>query len=96
MKPRYILTFEWPHDPHAKSPDSGRDPKPRQVRAALEPSGIEFEEIYSTVGRVELVAVVRAPSHSALSAALFEMSVNDRVRTETMRAFDTEDLGCYR
>jgi len=96
MKPRYIVTFEWPHDTDARRADSGSEPKSQRVRAALEASGIEFEEMYSTVGWVELLAIVRAPSHSTLSAALYEMTVNDRVRTETMRAFADEDLGCFR
>jgi uncharacterized protein with GYD domain len=54
--------------------------------------GIEIKETYWTVGRYDIVHVFEAPDDQAAAAISIALGSIGNVRTETMRAFEAEDM----
>ena len=64
-----------------------------QARRVIEQMGGRMDMIYWTQGRYDLVAVVEAPDDETATAALLRIAGQGAVRTETLRAFDAEEMG---
>ena len=60
------------------------------AKGTLKAFGLKIKQIYLTMGRYDLVAVVRAPDDEAVAKFVLSLSSQGNVRTETIRAF-TED-----
>ena len=60
------------------------------AKGTLKDFGIEIEEFYMTMGRYDLVAIVKAPDDEAVAKFVLALGSKGNVRTETIRAF-TED-----
>ena len=89
--PRYVTLVTWT--------DQGvRDVKQTTqraegVRRMVEQMGGRMDTIYWTQGRYDLVAVVEAPDDETAAAMLLKVGGLGAVRTETLRAFDAEEMG---
>jgi len=64
-----------------------------QVRRMVEQMGGRMETIYWTQGRYDLVAVMEAPDEETAAAIMLRVAGGGNVRTETLRAFDAEEMG---
>ena len=64
----------------------------RQVRAQNEQRGFKTIGVYWTQGRYDLVAVVEAPSEEAMMAGLLNVAGAGNVVSETLRAFDENEM----
>jgi uncharacterized protein with GYD domain len=55
--------------------------------------GVTFNEIYWTVGQYDSVAIVEAPNEEAVTSALLSVGALGNTRTQTLRAFSSEEMG---
>jgi uncharacterized protein with GYD domain len=62
------------------------------ARGQLERLGINFKDIYWTLGSHDLVAVVDAPDDESLAAGLLAVAGQGNVRTTTLRAFSSDEM----
>ncbi|MGZ6392430.1 MAG: GYD domain-containing protein [Ktedonobacterales bacterium] len=63
-----------------------------EARAENERRGFKVLGLYWTEGRFDLVAVVEAPDEHAMLAGLFNVASAGNVRSETLRAFNTDEM----
>ncbi len=61
------------------------------AKGTLKAFGIKLKQIYLTMGRYDLVAVVRAPDDEAVAKFVLSLSLQGNVRTETVRAFEEDE-----
>jgi uncharacterized protein with GYD domain len=54
--------------------------------------GVRFEQIYWTVGPHDIVAIAEVPDDESVSAFLLELSSVGNVRSNTLRAYDREEM----
>jgi uncharacterized protein with GYD domain len=60
------------------------------AKGTLKAFGMKIKEIYLTMGRYDLIAIVKAPDDEAVAKFVLSLSSQGNVSTETVRAF-TED-----
>lgn len=63
-------------------------------RKQCEKAGARVREVYRTMGRYDIAAVVEAPDDIVLSSLMYSVGALGNIRTETLRAFtrqETED-----
>lgn len=63
-------------------------------RKQCEKAGAQVRDIYRTMGRYDLAAVLEAPDDVVLSSLMYSVGAMGNIRTETLRAFtrkETED-----
>ena len=56
-------------------------------RNLCEKLGARVKDVYRTLGRYDIVAIVEAPDDVTMNAILFSVGSLGNVRTETLRAF---------
>jgi uncharacterized protein with GYD domain len=61
------------------------------AREAVRPFGAEIRDIYLTLGRYDLVAVVDAPDDTAAAKAMLSIASGGNVTSETLRAFREDE-----
>jgi uncharacterized protein with GYD domain len=49
------------------------------------------KDIYRTMGRYDIVAIVEAPGDGAMNTILYSLGARGNVRTETLRAFTRQE-----
>lgn len=64
-----------------------------QVRQMVEQMGGRLEALWWTQGRYDLVSVIEAPDEETAAAMTLRVGSGGNVRTETLRAFDAEEMG---
>lgn len=62
------------------------------VKAAAKKFGAKMTQIYWTLGRYDLVAIIEAPDDESATAFALSIGVSGNVRTETLRAFSAEEM----
>jgi uncharacterized protein with GYD domain len=60
-------------------------------RELCEKHDARVKDVYRTMGRYDVVAVVDAPSDTAISAILYSVGSWGTIRTETLRAFTRQE-----
>jgi uncharacterized protein with GYD domain len=60
-------------------------------RAMAEKLGVRVKDVYYTVGRYDIVAVIEG-SDEAVTAALLQVGSLGNVRTETLRGLSLDDM----
>ena len=88
---KYVTLINWTDQGVRNVKETTR--RAEQARQAIEQMGGRLETIYWTQGRYDLVAVVEAPDDETATAALLRIAGQGAVRTETLRAFDAEEMG---
>jgi uncharacterized protein with GYD domain len=64
----------------------------RQAQAAFEQMGVSFRAPYWTQGRYDIIGVLEAPDDKAIAAAMLKVASLGNIRTETLRAFDENEM----
>ena len=59
----------------------------------VEKEGIIIKNTFWTVGRYDLVHILEAPNDETAAAMAFSLGALGNVRTETLRAFDIDEMG---
>lgn len=88
--PTYVTLLDWT--------DQGvrdfKDTVDRYEAASgqLESLGVNFKQIYWTLGTHDIVSVIEAPDDETLAAALLAVAGQGNIRTTTLRAFDADQM----
>jgi uncharacterized protein with GYD domain len=88
--PTYIALLDWT--------DQGvrnfKDSVDRYETASdqLESLGVDFKQIFWTLGAHDLVSVIEAPDDETLAAGLLAVAGQGNIRTTTLRAFDRDEM----
>ena len=62
------------------------------ARERMRSIGVEFRDIYWTLGAHDLVSVVEAPDDETLAAGLLAVASQGSIRTTTLRAFSADEM----
>jgi uncharacterized protein with GYD domain len=62
------------------------------VKAAAEKAGIKMKDIMWTLGAYDMVVTFEAPDDAALTAFALAVGSQGNVRTQSMRAFDRNEM----
>ena len=62
------------------------------ARGQLESLGVQFADIYWTLGSHDIVAIADAPDDETLAAGLLAVAGAGNVRTTTLRAFTADEM----
>jgi uncharacterized protein with GYD domain len=62
------------------------------ARGQLERLGVNFKDIYWTLGSHDIVAVVDAPDDESLAAGMLAVAGQGNVRSTTLRAFSKDEM----
>jgi uncharacterized protein with GYD domain len=60
-------------------------------RKQCEKAGAQVRDVYRTMGRYDLAAVLDAPDDVTLSALMYSVGALGNIRTETLRAFTRQE-----
>ena len=86
----YIVLGSWTNDGARAAKDTvARSEKARELIRGL---GGEMQQLYWTMGRYDLVAIVEAPDDETASAISVGIASTGMVRIETMRAFSADEV----
>ena len=88
--PRYVTLINWTEQGIAGFKDTVDRYEAAQQQ--FEQLGVEFVDVYWTLGDHDLVSVVEAPDDESLTAALLSLGAGGNVRTKTMRAFSRDEM----
>jgi uncharacterized protein with GYD domain len=88
--PRYVTLINWTDQGITGFKDTvDRYEAAQQQFRGL---GIEFVDVYWTLGDHDIVGVLEAPDDESLTAALLLLGSGGNVRTKTMRAFSRDEM----
>ncbi|MBV8947280.1 MAG: GYD domain-containing protein [Solirubrobacterales bacterium] len=62
------------------------------AQSQMRSMGVEFTNIYWTLGSHDIVSVVEAPDDQTLAAALLAVAGQGNIRTTTLRAFSADEM----
>jgi uncharacterized protein with GYD domain len=88
--PRYVALIDWTEQGVRGFKDSVD--RYEAAAGALESLGVQFTDIYWTLGGHDIVAVVDAPDDESLAAGLLAVGAQGNIRTTTLRAFTREEM----
>ena len=88
--PRYVALIDWTE----QGVRNFRDTVDRYeaARELLEGLGVQFTDVYWTLGSHDIVAVLDAPDDETLSAGLLATAGAGNIRTTTLRAFSADEM----
>ena len=89
--PKFIVLASWTDDGARNVTDTLQ--RAEQVRQLVEQMGGRLDPLYWTQGRYDLVSVLEAPDEATATAITLRVGSSGTVRTETLRAFDAEEMG---
>ena len=87
---RYVVLLNWTDQGVRTAKNTVQ--RFEQAASSFEQMGVAFEATYWTLGSHDLVAVLTAPDDVTLNTALLGLTTAGNVRTETLRAFDPEEM----
>jgi uncharacterized protein with GYD domain len=88
--PRYVSLINWTQQGIQNYRDTVR--RVEDARAASEQLGVRILDVYWTLGGFDFVVVFEAPDDEALTAFLLQLGSLGNVRTQTLRAFNAEEM----
>ena len=62
------------------------------AQSQMRSMGVEFTNIYWTLGSHDIVSIVEAPDDQTLAAALLTVAGQGNIRTTTLRAFSADEM----
>ena len=62
-------------------------------KAAAKKAGVNVKAFYWTLGRYDMVSILEAPNTETITALGLSIGKLGNVRTETLRAFDGDEMG---
>jgi uncharacterized protein with GYD domain len=87
---KYIVLLNWTDQGIREYHDTVK--RSEAFAGELEKLGAKVENVFWTVGRYDLVAVVEAPDDETATAALLQTGSAGNVRSTTMRAFGKREF----
>jgi uncharacterized protein with GYD domain len=88
--PRYVTLINWTEQGIADFKDTVDRYEAAQQQ--FEELGVQFVDVYWTLGEHDIVSVIEAPDDESVTAALLSVGSTGNVRTKTMRAFSREEM----
>jgi uncharacterized protein with GYD domain len=88
--PRYVGLYNWTDQGIRNYRDTVR--RVEDGRAAAEQLGVRILDVYWTLGGYDIVVIGEAPDDEALTAFLLQLGSLGNVRTQTLRAFDADEM----
>ncbi len=89
--PRYVVLVKWTEQAVRSVTETTQ--RAEQVTQMVAQLGGRMEALYWTQGRHDLVGVMEAPDEETAAAVGLRVGMQGAVRTETLRAFDAEEMG---
>jgi uncharacterized protein with GYD domain len=87
--PNYIVLVNWTDQGIKNVKDTVK--RAKSFGSALEKAGCKSLGFYYTIGRYDMVSVIEAPNDEAITSVLFSTGSLGNIRTETLKAFSTEE-----
>jgi uncharacterized protein with GYD domain len=88
--PRYVVLINWTQQ-GARNFKESVD-RYEAARSQLEGLGVQFADIYWTLGAHDIVALADAPDDETLAAGMLATAAAGNIRTTTMRAFTADEM----
>ena len=88
--PRYVALMSWTDQGVRFAKDTVK--RRQQADEALKKMGVTIETVIWTQGRYDLIAISEAPDDATVATAMLALAAQGNLRTETMRAFDAEEM----
>jgi uncharacterized protein with GYD domain len=88
--PKYIALLDWT-DQGVKNFKDTVD-RYEAAQGQLEALGVNFQDIYWTLGAHDIVTVIDAPDDETLAAGLLAVAAQGNIRTTTLRAFSMDEM----
>jgi uncharacterized protein with GYD domain len=85
----YVLLIDWAEQGIKNVKDTVK--RAKSFEGAIEKAGGKSLGFYYTIGRYDMVAIVQAPTDEALASVLLSLGSLGNVRTETLKAFSTDE-----
>jgi len=85
----YVLLIDWTEQGIKNVKDTVK--RAKSFESAIEKAGGKSLGFYYTIGRYDMVAIVQAPTDEAIASVLFSLGSLGNVRTETLKAFSTDE-----
>jgi uncharacterized protein with GYD domain len=85
----YVLLIDWTEQGIKNVKDTVK--RAKSFEGAIEKAGGKSLGFYYTIGRYDMVAIVQAPTDEAIASVLFSLGSLGNVRTETLKAFSTDE-----
>ena len=89
--PKYVGLISWTDQGIRNVKETTQ--RAEQVRQLIEQMGGRMDTILWTQGRYDLVGIIEAPDDETVAAVGLRIGSQGAVRTETLRAFDAEEIG---
>jgi uncharacterized protein with GYD domain len=88
--PKYISLVSYTEEGIKSIKDTGK--RAKAFAEKLEKKGIHMKSTLWTIGRYDLVHIFEAPNDDAAATVAFALGSMGNVRTETMRAYNLEEM----
>ena len=89
--PKYVILVNWTEQGVQSVPETTQ--RAEHVRQMIEQMGGRMDTLLWTQGRYDLVGIMEAPDEETATAVGLRVGMKGAVRTETLRAFDAEEMG---
>ena len=89
--PRYVILVDWTEQGVRSVKETTQ--RAEHVKQMVTQMGGRMEALYWTQGRHDLVGVMEAPDEETAAAVGLRVGMGGAVRTETLRAYDAEEMG---
>ena len=88
---KYIVLVNWTDQGIRSVTETTQ--RAQHVRQMVEQMGGRMDTLLWTQGRYDLVGIMEAPDEETAAAVGLRVGTQGAVRTETLRAFDAEEMG---
>jgi|ERR1041385_3815225 uncharacterized protein with GYD domain len=85
----YVVLIDWAEQGIKNVKDTVK--RAKSFEGAIEKAGGKSLGFYYTIGKYDMVAIVQAPTDEAIASVLFSLGSLGNVRTETLKAFSTDE-----
>ena len=85
----YVLLIDWAEQGIKNVKDTVK--RAKSFEGAIEKAGSKSLGFYYTIGRYDMIAIVQAPTDEAIASVLLSLGSLGNVRTETLKAFSTDE-----
>jgi uncharacterized protein with GYD domain len=89
--PKYVILINWTEQGAQSVTETTQ--RAERVTQMIAQMGGRMETLLWTQGRYDLVGIVEAPDEETAAAIGLRAGMTGAVRTETLRAFDAEEMG---
>jgi uncharacterized protein with GYD domain len=85
----YVVLIDWAEQGIKNVKDTVK--RAKSFEGAIEKAGGKSLGFYYTIGRYDMVAIVQSPTDEAIASVLLSLGSLGNVRTETLKAFSTDE-----